>query len=298
MTTQPPHPAALDAWSHEALRAALAWQIEAGVDETMADAPCDRFAETIAADAARAAGPPAAARGARAGPPAGGANPGPARQSFAASGPPVPETPAAEVAAERAAAAHDLASLNAAVQAFDRCALREGAKSTVFADGRPGARVMIVGEAPGRDEDREGLPFVGRSGALLDLMLASIGLARDAADLRAAVYITNLSPWRPLENRQPSTDEAAMLVPFLARHIELAAPEALLLMGNAPWKALMQTDVGITRARGRWARWRGIPVMPSFHPAYLLRSPARKRDAWRDLMALRGALDGTAPPIF
>jgi DNA polymerase len=155
---------------------------------------------------------------------------------------------------------------------------------------------MIVGEAPGRDEDREGKPFVGRSGALLDRMMAAIKLSRDAEAPGDAVYITNLSPWRPLENRQPSGDEAAMLVPFLARHIELARPEFLLLLGGAPWKALMQTDTGITRARGNWTRWRGIPVMPSFHPAYLLRYPARKREAWLDLQRLRAALDGETPP--
>ncbi|MFT6772963.1 MAG: uracil-DNA glycosylase family 4 [Paracoccaceae bacterium] len=273
MTGQDPYADPAAGWTHDALRAALAWQIEAGVDETIAETPCDRFAESARADAARSARAAPAPKA----PPA----------RFAQA---VEPEPAPAVARDLAAAAPDLAALHAAVQGFDRCALRGGAKSTVFCDGRPGARVMIVGEAPGRDEDREGKPFVGKSGALLDRMLATIGLSRGAEAIADAVYITNLSPWRPLENRQPSTDEAAMLLPFLERHIELAAPQVLLLMGNAPWKALMNTEVGITRARGVWTDWRGVAVLPTFHPAYLLRTPARKREAWRDLMALRDAL--------
>lgn len=271
----------IDLWPREALLAALAQQVDAGVFDTLEDAPSDRFAISAAAVSARPAPGPAISSG-------------PAAKATKIARPVEPD-PAPKVAADLAAAAHDLPSLQAAVEGFERCALRNGAKSTVFADGRPGARVMIVGEAPGRDEDREGRPFVGRSGALLDRMMAAIGLARDADDAAAAVYITNLSPWRPLENRQPSSDEAAMLVPFLARHIELARPEFLLLMGGAPWKALMDTDVGITRARGRWTKWRGVALMPSFHPAYLLRYPARKREAWRDLQALRAALAGDKP---
>lgn len=279
MTGMDPFPTDIDLWPRDALLAALAQQVDAGVFDTIEDAPADRFAASAAAaEAARA----------RAEAPAPG-------KKTRIQRPQEPD-PAPKVAAELAAAAADLPALLAAVQGFDRCALRQGAKSTVFADGTPGARVMIVGEAPGRDEDREGKPFVGRSGGLLDRMMAAIKLSRDAAEPKDAVYITNLSPWRPLENRQPSGDEAAMLVPFLARHIELARPEFLLLMGGAPWKALMQTEVGITRARGRWTRWRGIPVMPTFHPAYLLRYPARKREAWLDLQALRAALDGATPP--
>ena len=178
------------------------------------------------------------------------------------------------------------------MEGFDRCPLRLGARSTVFADGVRGARLMIVGEAPGREEDREGRPFVGRSGRLLDRMLHAIGLSRTSEDPATGVWITNLSPWRPLENRTPSSDEVAMLLPFLRRHIELAAPEALMLLGNAPWKALMETEVGITRGRGAWVEVQGIPAMPSFHPAFLLRQSGRKREAWADLRAVKARLGG------
>jgi uracil-DNA glycosylase family 4 len=282
MTGTDPFRGDIDLWPRDALLAALAQQVDAGVFDTLEGAPIDRFAASdAAAEAARA----------RADQRAPAAIKTPAKMMRA----PEPE-PAPKVAAGLAACAHDLPALLAAVQGFERCALREGAKSTVFADGLAGARVMIIGEAPGRDEDREGKPFVGRPGALLDQMMAAIGLSRGAADPAEAVYLTNLSPWRPLENRQPSAEEAAMLVPFLVRHIELARPEFLLLMGSGPWKALMQTDVGITRARGRWTRWRGIPLMPTFHPADLLRTPARKREAWLDLQRLRAALGGETPP--
>jgi len=148
-----------------------------------------------------------------------------------------------------------------------------------------------VGEAPGREEDREGRPFVGRSGQLLDRMLAAIGLSRRAETPETAVYITNVIPWRPLENRTPSDDEISMLAPFARRHIELARPEALLLLGNAPTRALCETTTGITRMRGKWREVLGIPALPTFHPAYLLRQPQLKREAWRDLLALRARLD-------
>ncbi|MGG7568587.1 uracil-DNA glycosylase [Rhodovulum sp. DZ06] len=275
----------LDPFTRDALISALAWQVESGVDEAISDAPLDRFAESAAAEeAARAR---AETRAAARAPRGKRADPAKAPQVVRK---PEELTPAPVVAADLAAAAQDLEALRAAVEGFDRCPLRLGAKSTVFAGGVPGARLMIVGEGPGRDEDREGLPFVGRSGQLLDRMMAAIGLSRTAEDPGQGVYITNLSPWRPLENRTPSADEAAMLVPFLRRHIELAAPDVLLLMGNAPWKALMETEQGITRARGKWVECMGIPAMPSFHPAFLLRQPARKRESWIDLQMVRARL--------
>ena len=151
---------------------------------------------------------------------------------------------------------------------------------------------MVIGEAPRRDEDRAGLPFVGRSGQLLDRMLAAIGLSRHAAEPERAAYITNVLPWRPPQNRDPSGDEVAMLLPFLFRHIELARPEVLLLLGAPAVRTVLSTEAGITRMRGRWHDWRGVPVMATFHPAALLRDPAKKREAWADLLLLRRRLDG------
>lgn len=151
---------------------------------------------------------------------------------------------------------------------------------------------MIVGEAPGREEDARGLPFVGRSGQLLDRMLAAIRLARHADRPEDAVYITNVLPWRPPGNRDPSGDEIAMLRPFLVRHIELVSPEVLVLMGNPATRTVLGTTTGITRLRGQWTLWGKFATLPMFHPASLLRDPARKRLAWADLLSLRARLDG------
>ena len=158
----------------------------------------------------------------------------------------------------------------------------------MFSDGVPGARVMIVGEAPGRDEDRIGKPFVGRAGQLLDKMLAAIDMGRDR-DGESAVYITNVLPYRPPQNRNPKPDEMAMMMPFLKRHIALAKPEVLVVMGNISCQALLGKR-GITRLRGTWTEAHGLPVLPMFHPAYLLRNPAAKREAWADLLDLRARL--------
>ncbi len=271
--------------SPEALRAALEWQLELGADEAVGDAPLDRYAEFAAEKAAREAKPPKDAP----------------KKDF------VPAMPAArapvafgdeakaedvQAAREAAAACVTLEALAEAVAAFDRCDLKKGARTTVFSDGRPAARLMVVGEAPGRDEDQQGKPFVGRSGQLLDRMLAAIGLDRRAEEAERAVYISNVIPWRPLENRNPSDDEVAMMLPFIERHIVLAAPEVLLFLGNTPTKALLGTTQGITRMRGHWGEWGGVPAMPSFHPAYLLRQPHLKRESWKDLRAVRSRLGG------
>ncbi len=190
--------------------AALAWQIELGADEAIGETPVDRFE--------------AAAR----------AKPAPAPAPARAAAPPVPPVAADDASTEvLAAGCADLDALRAALAAFEGCALKKGARNLVFSDGNPRARVMIVGEAPGRDEDAEGRPFVGRSGRLLDRMFAAIGLARDAAEPAAALYITNVLPWRPPANRDPSSDEIALLRPFLMRHIVLAEPEVLVVMGNS-----------------------------------------------------------------
>jgi DNA polymerase len=159
----------------------------------------------------------------------------------------------------------------------------------VFSDGHPGARVMILGEAPGRDEDMQGRPFVGRAGQLLDRMFASIGLSRTAPDPGRAIYIANVLPWRPPQNREPTPEEIAMMLPFVRAHVTLAAPDVLVLMGNTPCGAILGQR-GVTRLRGQWADALGRPVLPMVHPAYLLRNPAAKREAWADLLSLNARL--------
>jgi DNA polymerase len=165
----------------------------------------------------------------------------------------------------------------------------------VFADGMAGAPVMIIGEAPGADEDRQGKPFVGVSGQLLDRMLASIGLDRKAEAPEAAFYITNILPWRPPGNRNPTDAEVALFLPFVLRHIALARPRQVLLLGGVSAKALLRAKDGITRLRGRWHSLESesgpLPALPSWHPAYLLRNPAAKRDSWADLLLLRRRLN-------
>jgi len=182
-----------------------------------------------------------------------------------------------------------LEALREALGAFNACPLKHTAKSLVFADGNPQAQVMLVGEAPGRDEDIQGLPFVGRSGQLLDRMLAAIGLDR------TNVYITNVLPWRPPGNRQPTPIEQAMCAPFVERHIELVAPKLLLLLGGVSAKQMLETTSGIMKLRGNWGTVKvgdlEIPALPVFHPAYLLRQPAQKRLAWRDLLTFKAKFD-------
>jgi uracil-DNA glycosylase len=269
--------------------AALAWQLELGVDEAIGDAPVDRFALEARTSAAAAVASVVASAALPAATPAAGAPgamaPGAAGRAAQAD---------ARGAAALAAGCADLASLRAALEGLEGSALRRGARNLVFADGLPGGRVLVVGEAPGRDEDAAGRPFVGRSGQLLDRMLAAIGLSRTAEAPGDAVYITNVLPWRPPANRDPSGDEIAMLKPFLFRHIELASPEILVLMGSAAARVVLERQDGIMRLRGRWTEWRGLPVMPMIHPASLLRDGSRKRASWADLLAIRARLDGEA----
>ncbi|MBY0337921.1 MAG: uracil-DNA glycosylase, partial [Acetobacteraceae bacterium] len=200
---------------------------------------------------------------------------------------PRPIVPAAQEAAAMAAAAATLAELRDALAAFAGSPLRETATNLVFCDGVPGAPIMLVGEAPGADEDRQGKPFVGVSGQLLDRMLASIGLSR-----AENVYLSNILPWRPPGNRTPTDAEVAMFLPFIRRHIELAKPRLLLLLGGTAAKALLATGEGITRLRGKWnnvvaSNSEVIAALPTLHPAYLLRNPQAKREAWADLLALK-----------
>lgn len=258
----------------------LVWQVECGVTDALDEAPVDRFALS-AAEAAAAASGPAASRPA-----------GPERTAPAAASPPPPAGPARDWAAEAAraaAAAPTLAALAEAYAAFDGCDLKPGARRFVFADGNPAARVLILGEGPGAEEDRAGLPFVGPAGQMLDRMFAAIGLRRDHPDPARALYITNTVPWRPPGNRQPTDDEIALLRPFVLRHIELAAPALVVAMGNAACQALLGRQ-GITRLRGAVHDGPFGPVLPMFHPSALLRRPEWKREAWADLLTLQARL--------
>jgi DNA polymerase len=193
----------------------------------------------------------------------------------------------ARSAARKAASLEELRSI---LQAFEGCGLRATAKQLVFADGNPKSRLMFVGEAPGREEDLEGLPFVGPSGQLLNRMIAAIGLKR------AEVYIANIIPWRPPGNRDPSTHETQICLPFIQRQVELVNPDVLVCLGKPSSIALLGVTDGIRRTRGRWMPYntgtREIRAMPMFHPAYLLRSPLEKRLAWRDMLAVKKALAG------
>lgn len=256
-------------------RALLEWQAELGVTEALEAQPLDRFALVAEAAAARSApvAPKAAPVRAQ----------GPARALLSEEDAGIAE------AGRAAAAAPDLGALAEALAGFDHCQLKLGARNCVFADGNPKARVMIVGEGPGADEDRLGRPFVGRAGQLLDLMFAAIGLSRQSPDPARALYITNTVPWRPPGNREPTRDELAMLRPFLLRHIELADPDLLVIVGNVACDALLGQR-GILRLRGKWAEAAGRPALPMLHPAYLLRSPEAKREAWADLLSLQARL--------
>ncbi|WOI54068.1 uracil-DNA glycosylase [Parvularcula sp. LCG005] len=204
----------------------------------------------------------------------------------------MPIDEAATLARQLAAAAQSIEELDQAIRDFDGCPLKPGARNTVVYDGVPGAPLLIIGEAPGKDEDRVGKPFVGRAGQLLDRMLAAIGTSRAPSEGQDAVCITNSIYWRPPGNRTPTKAEMTVCLPFVERFITLSAPRAIVLTGNVPTGALYPDAPGITRARGQWREWtptggHAIPVLPIFHPAFLLRQPAQKRLAWADLLAVK-----------
>ncbi len=271
-------PANSPALSAQDAAKALRWWSEAGVDLALDETPHDRFAES-AAPAARRAPASAAAP-----PPRPSESPRPAPALTAA-----PDE-AQRSAREAAAAARDLEELRAALERFEGCGLKATATQLVFADGAPEARIMLVGEAPGGDEDRIGRPFVGRAGQLLDRMLLSVGLDR------AKVYIANVVPWRPPGNRTPTPQETAVCLPFIRRQIALVAPRILVCLGGSATQTLLGVKEGITRTRGVWRDYVGddgaaIKTLPTFHPAYLLRQPAAKRQAWADLRKLERAVE-------
>ncbi len=283
-------------------RELLAFYLDAGADALIGETPVDRMAEETAP-------PPAKGRaisandqmGGREQPTAIRADPSPNRPPLPGGGNSriplaAPASPEAAVMAAREAArnAQTLDELRALLEAFEGCALRATATQLVFADGNPQSRVMFVGEAPGYDEDIVGRPFVGRSGKLLDLMMAAIGLDRTSA------YIANVVPWRPPGNRTPTPQETAICLPFIRRQIELANPDFVVCLGGPAMQTLLAIKEGITRARGRWYPYdtgtREIRALTTFHPAFLLRSPLQKRFAWRDFLALKKALAGELIP--
>jgi uracil-DNA glycosylase family 4 len=256
----------------------LAFYLEAGVDCALGEEPVNRLADTdLAPPAPRQAPPPAVARSM---PPA-------PKLTGLAEAPPAPDAAIAS-AREAARTAPTLEALRDLLEKFDGCALKSTATRLVFADGNPQARVMFVGEAPGRDEDIAGLPFVGRSGQLLDRMIAAIGLDRSKA------YIANVIPWRPPGNRTPTPQETLVCLPFIQRQIELVDPDVLVTLGNPSTQSLLGTREGIMRTRGKWFDYdtgtRTIRALPTFHPAYLLRSPSYKRMSWQDLRAIAKVL--------
>ena len=257
-----------------ALESLLGFWAEAGVDTAFTDEPVDRLAERIL--------PPPPVQAA----------------SKAAAAPAGPDVSGAIAEARRLAAeANDLPALATAIAAFDGCGLKfEGARQAVFSRGVPDAPVMVIGEAPGADEDAQGQPFVGRAGKLLDKMLGAAGLAD-------RVFITNTVFWRPSGNRNPTVQEQLVCAPFVERAIALVAPKFLLLAGGASAKAMLQRPEGILSLRGRWFDWTSsdgattLPALPTLHPAFLLRQPAAKKRAWADLLMLSERLDRPERPV-
>jgi len=267
----------------KAARELLAFYLEAGADALVGEEPVDRFAGDEAAGIASPSADAPAPRPSIAPKPRISAE----RPAAPPTAPPSPEAAIMD-ARTQARSATSLDELRRILDGFEGCELKRHAKQLVFADGNPQARLMFVGEAPGRDEDQEGLPFVGRSGKLLDLMLKAIGLDR------TSVYIANVIPWRPPGNRTPTPQETQICLPFIQRQIELIDPEVLVCLGSPSSQAVLGLTDGIMKSRGRWMTYntgrREVRAIATLHPAYLLRQPLQKRLAWRDFLAIRKAL--------
>jgi DNA polymerase len=266
----------MDSMDRKKALAALDWMAAMGADEAIGPAPVDRRKAQQDTPS-----PPAAATRQVS------AKPSPAPEAAA----PLAPAQGAADAREAAAGISSLEELRAALEAFEGCALKQTATNLVLARGNPDAPVMFIGEAPGADEDREGLPFVGASGRLFDRMVSHIGLDEDS------LYITNIIFWRPPGNRSPTDAESAACLPFVRRHIAIVKPRLLVTLGRPAMNAVLGIGTGINKARGRWVEYgegldAPIPAMPTFHPAYLLRNPAQKRQSWIDLLSLREKLDG------
>ena len=241
-------------------RALMEWQLEMGVNETILNAPIDRYA----------------------------LDPSPIKAAKKETATPViiPKVDPVAIAKKMAEPVNSLEELRSAMEAFDHCELKFGARNLVFSDGNSKAPVMIVGEAPGREEDQQGKPFVGRAGQMLDKMFAAISLDRGAQEAEKSVYITNVLPWRPSQNRDPKPDEIAMMWPFLQKHISLVNPSVVIAMGNISCQALLG-EKGITKLRGRVRQRHNLDILPMVHPANLLRNPSAKKHAWADLLTLK-----------
>jgi len=276
----------MDLSNEKELRELLAFYAEAGVDAALTEEPSNRFEAEVshAAPPARKTERPRHA-----------ASTAEQNQTPVFTAPrmavAVPDEGQVALARKRAEKAANLDELRQHMAEFEGCNLKFTAKNLVFADGNPAADVMIVGEAPGRDEDLEGLPFVGRSGQLLDRMLAAIGLDRQS------VYIANVIPWRPPGNRTPTPQETEICRPFIERQVELVGPKILVTLGGPSAKTLLNATEGVLRLRGTWkahvtASGTSIPAMPTLHPAYLLRNPAHKKLAWRDFLEIKAKLRG------
>lgn len=278
--------------------ALLRWYVDMGVDEALADAPVDRFALSMRpAERPEPISQPQPPRQ---------ASSAPRQQRTAPVAPPAvvtarkasafPSDEDVQDARKAARACASLEDLRTLLAGYDACPLQRTATNLVFSDGNPSARIMLVGEAPGRDEDLQGRPFVGTSGQLLDRMLAAIGLSRHSDDPLSSVFITNCIFWRPPGNRKPTEAETLMCMPFVERAIELVNPAFLLCLGSTSASRLLNSTQGIMRLRGKWTEYRSpegrvIRALPTLHPAYLLRQPEHKRLAWRDLLSLRQAMN-------
>ena len=251
----------------------LKWQLELGVDESVGNIPLDRFSVHSQADEVKIETPISIQQK-------------------------MPNISSAIIEAEsRAKQSKTLEQLKASLANYEFCDLKKGSRNLVFSSGDPDAEVMIIGEAPGREEDIQGVPFVGRAGRLLDKMFRQIGLTRNKDQLNdnliKTAYICNVIPWRPPHNRDPNTDEIEMMLPFLKRHISLIQPKIIVAMGNISCRALIG-QTGITKLRGNWLDFDKTPLMPMCHPAYLLRNNAAKKDAWSDLLKIKKKLESIA----
>ena len=254
-----------------AAKAALEWQFELGVDEAICELPQNRYAEDAKKPAFKMG------KASNIAPMASVPNIFPAKEA------------APDVARLLAAKCAELDELRNAMAVFELCMLKKGAKNMVFAQGSPKSDIMVVGDVPDRQEDQLGIPFQGEKGTLLDNMFAAIERTRSGEDANTGLYVTNVIPWRTPQDREPTADEIEMLKPFLQRHVELAEPKVLVLMGNTACQAGLG-KAGVTRLRGAWVEAFGVPTLPMFHPSALLRDPLKKRDTWADLLAIKTRL--------
>lgn len=259
---------------HTALKAALSWYLDHGVDEVLADSPVDHTAMPVIERAETAA-----------------------PKTASATVTPMPLLGTNDMVAQTAAlaaACTTLEDLKQAIQDFDGLAVKKTATQIVFADGIPSAKVMVIGEAPGADEDRQGKPFVGVSGQLLDKILACINLSRAPEGGQQPVYISNILNWRPPGNRTPTDQEVQIALPFILKHIELVNPDYLILSGGVAAKGLIGSSESISRLRGKFhdiqIGGRKIPAIATYHPSYLLRTPTQKRAVWQDMLMLQERL--------